>query len=235
MQPTPPCPAPARWWPTKASGLLLCWQFWLGVILLLLFLWVMLPSEIPKLPTSHLWEGFLRFGNFSFTTPSPGWVSVPNSHVSLFVFYILSYLLSKRMGCLSGCLVSSASIQKFFCGNCSAFKRILDEFVGEKVVSLSYSPAIGTEPFSSIFAWRIPWTEESSGLQSIGLQRVGHNWSDLACPHTCVICYLDFIFYFFHSFKTRLIWFMLLNLLLTILYCLNWNTFFLILIMLKSD
>ena len=27
---------------------------------------------------------------------------------------------------------------------------------------------------SSIFAWRIPWAEEPGGLQSIGLQRVGH-------------------------------------------------------------
>ena len=27
---------------------------------------------------------------------------------------------------------------------------------------------------SSIPAWRIPWTEELSGLQSMGLQRVGH-------------------------------------------------------------
>ena len=27
---------------------------------------------------------------------------------------------------------------------------------------------------SSIPAWRIPWTEEPGGLQSIGLQRVGH-------------------------------------------------------------
>ena len=26
---------------------------------------------------------------------------------------------------------------------------------------------------SSILAWRIPWTEESVGLQSIGSQRVG--------------------------------------------------------------
>ena len=25
----------------------------------------------------------------------------------------------------------------------------------------------------SIFAWRIPWTEEPGGLQSVGLQRVG--------------------------------------------------------------
>ena len=29
---------------------------------------------------------------------------------------------------------------------------------------------------SSIFAWRIPWTEEPGRLRSMGLQRVGHNW-----------------------------------------------------------
>ena len=28
---------------------------------------------------------------------------------------------------------------------------------------------------SSILAWRTPWREEPSGLQSMGLQRVGHN------------------------------------------------------------
>ena len=28
---------------------------------------------------------------------------------------------------------------------------------------------------SSILAWRIPWTEESGGLQSVGSQRVRHN------------------------------------------------------------
>ena len=28
---------------------------------------------------------------------------------------------------------------------------------------------------SSILAWRIPWTEEPSGPQSMGLQRVGHD------------------------------------------------------------
>ena len=28
---------------------------------------------------------------------------------------------------------------------------------------------------SSILAWTIPWTEEPGGLQSMGLQRVGHN------------------------------------------------------------
>ena len=29
--------------------------------------------------------------------------------------------------------------------------------------------------YSSILAWRIPWTEEPGRLQSMGSQRVGHN------------------------------------------------------------
>ena len=103
----------------------------------------MLPSEIPKLPTHPSVRGFPAVWKLSsFMTPSPGWVSIPNSFVSLFLFYILSSLLSKGMGCLSECLVSSTSIQKLFCGSCSAFKLTFDEFVGKKVVFLSYSSAI---------------------------------------------------------------------------------------------
>ena len=33
---------------------------------------------------------------------------------------------------------------------------------------------------SSVLAWRIPGTAEPSGLLSMGLHRVGHDWSDLA-------------------------------------------------------
>ena len=33
----------------------------------------------------------------------------------------------------------------------------------------------GMEMHSSILAWRIPWTEESGGLQSTGSQRVVHD------------------------------------------------------------
>ena len=32
----------------------------------------------------------------------------------------------------------------------------------------------GTATHSSVLAWRIPWTEEPGGLQSVGLQRVGY-------------------------------------------------------------
>ena len=28
---------------------------------------------------------------------------------------------------------------------------------------------------ASLLAWRVPWTEELGGLQSMGLQRVGHD------------------------------------------------------------
>ena len=33
----------------------------------------------------------------------------------------------------------------------------------------------GMATHSNILAWRIPWTEEARGLQSMGLQRAGHN------------------------------------------------------------
>ena len=32
-------------------------------------------------------------------------------------------------------------------------------------------------PHSSTLAWKIPWTEEPGGLQSMGLRRVGHGWA----------------------------------------------------------
>ena len=34
----------------------------------------------------------------------------------------------------------------------------------------------GMATHSSVLAWRIPWTEEPGGLQSMGSQRVRHNW-----------------------------------------------------------
>ena len=34
--------------------------------------------------------------------------------------------------------------------------------------------------YSSTLAWKIPWTEEPGRLQSMGLHRVRHDWSDLA-------------------------------------------------------
>ena len=38
----------------------------------------------------------------------------------------------------------------------------------------------------SFLAWRILWTEEPGGVKSLVLQRVGHNWSDIA--HSEELC-----------------------------------------------
>ena len=105
------------------------------------------PPRFKNFPQTHQCEGFLVFGNFLYyMTPFPGRVFIPNSFVCLFIFYILFYLPSKTMGCFSGHLMSSASDQKLFCGVCSAFKCSFDKFVGEKVVSQSYSSAILAPP-----------------------------------------------------------------------------------------
>ena len=46
-----------------------------------------------------------------------------------------------------------------------------------RVQSLSREDSLekGMATHSSILAWRIPWTEKPGRLQSIGLQRVGHD------------------------------------------------------------
>ena len=67
----------------------------------------------------------------------------------------------------------------------------------------------GKATHSSILAWRIPWTEESGALQSMGSQRIRHGWSDRACTHTqfillnsnsavavSVTCFLKLIIHF---------------------------------------
>ena len=48
----------------------------------------------------------------------------------------------------------------------------LDTFI---IVLYSVVLEKGMTTHSSILVWRTPWTEEPGGLQTIGLQRVGHN------------------------------------------------------------
>ena len=43
------------------------------------------------------------------------------------------------------------------------------------IVQLSHPLEKGMAIHSSILAWRVPWTEEPDGLQSLGSQRVGHD------------------------------------------------------------
>ena len=127
------------------------------------------------------------FGNFSlFKTPFPGRNSVPPSFVSFFCLLYFFLPPFEELGCFSGCLISSAGIQKLFCRIYSMFKCSFDEFVGEKVFSPSYSSAILAPPYSSILAWEIKWTEEPGGLQSMGSQ-VGHDLATKPPPNVRII------------------------------------------------
>ena len=47
------------------------------------------------------------------------------------------------------------------------------------VQSLAWEDSLekGMATHSGIVAWRIPWTEEPGGVQSMGSQRVRHNWA----------------------------------------------------------
>ena len=107
---------------------------------------VRLPSEIQNLPRPTSARVSWCLETSSIKAPFQRRISIPSSFVSLFIFYILSYLLSKTVGCFSGHLMSSASDQKLFCEVCSAFNCSFNEFVGEKVVSPSYSSTILAPP-----------------------------------------------------------------------------------------
>ena len=58
-------------------------------------------------------------------------------------------------------------------------------FSGKESLCQCRVPSLGQEDpleeematHSSILAWRIPWTEEPGGLQSMGLKRMRHGWA----------------------------------------------------------
>ena len=128
-----------------------CWACNLLVLIISLFFpscYVAL-SVFPRLATDSagrvfpgVWKPlFLRFPSRDGIL-FPGQSSLPTSFVSFFMFCIFSYVFLKTMVCFSGCLMSSASLQKLFCGVFSALKCSFEEFVREKVVFPSYSSAI---------------------------------------------------------------------------------------------
>ena len=110
---------------------------------------VMLFSEFPKLPTDPNCKV-----SYGVEISPPSWLPPPDRSPSLNTLsFFLSFIFcpasfQKDWVGFLGNLVSSASIQKLFCGSCSTFRwcvritHIFDVFVGEKVASPSYSSAI---------------------------------------------------------------------------------------------
>ena len=107
--------------------------------------------------------------------------------VWLYVYLSTSTTTSFLMASL--CMVHSFHIQ-FICNFGSEFCPWRASLVAQRLKRL---PAIletqvwslsGEDPLekeistqSSIFAWKVPWTEEPGGLQSRGSQTVGYDWA----------------------------------------------------------
>ena len=62
---------------------------------------------------------------------------------------------------------------------CLVLDRVTKECVSELIFRLNYGgwAEKAMAPHSSTLAWKIPWTEEPGGLQSMGSRRVGHGWA----------------------------------------------------------
>ena len=91
---------------------------------------IVLLSEVPKLPTNPPVKGFPIVWRILFQNSLPGTGPCPVILCLPFCLYLLSYLISRRLACLSGSLGSSARRWPF------------DVFVRKKVASPSYSSAI---------------------------------------------------------------------------------------------
>ena len=110
--------------------------------------------------------GFFRREYWSGSSGPRGWTPVP------------------CVSCLTGGFFTTEPPGKFYHfsfpggldGNESAFNA------GDLglILGLGRSTWVGNDcalRFSSVLAWRIPWTQEPGRLQSMGSQRVRHNWA----------------------------------------------------------
>ena len=88
---------------------------------------------------------------------------------------------------ISSPVVPFSSLQSFLASRSFPTSRLFASGGQSIGVSASASvfPMKEMATHSSTLAWEIPWTEEPGGLQSMLLQRVGHDW--VIHSHTCFI------------------------------------------------
>ena len=129
-------------------------------------------------PTNSWWRSFYtdintkRRQRLAYTLGEEEWR--PNSGLVcryLLNAGILTFLCPKERKTLHSCPLQIPRIALFFSVSGMRLLR------GIKVWSGNGNPL-------QYSCWSVPWTEEPGGLQSLGWQRVGHDWRDLAC--TCM-------------------------------------------------
>ena len=152
MQPVPPCPAPTCQWWMQASALLLCqgsYHWACNLWVLIIYFSSLLCCPLCFQGSAKIWiEKVSWCLETSLFLRLPSRDGTPSLPLSSLFFCLLYFFLPpfEDLGCFSGCLMSSAGIQKLFCGIYSMFKCSFDEFVGEKMFSPSYSSTILAPP-----------------------------------------------------------------------------------------
>ena len=63
----------------------------------------------------------------------------------------------------------------------------------------------GKATSSSILAWRIPWTEEPGGLQSMRSQRVGHGWATFTHSSCILFCWNFWVNFLLLLYERRIL------------------------------
>ena len=103
------------------------------------------------------WKELEKEGNHIFNSKYPDWICEDRHSKKLFLIQSLWYLVLCHLGQVSNCIVSILLPLKW----------------GE----MCLTPEKAMAPHSSTLAWKIPWMEEPGRLQSMGSQRVGHDWA----------------------------------------------------------
>ena len=124
------------------------------------------------------------------THEAPSWPSLvnPNAHqedcavVGIMGIYLASSIVTYREG--NGTPLQHSCLENPMDGGawCAAVQGVAKGRTQLSIFTFTFHfHALEKEmaTHSSVLAWKIPWTEEPGGLQSMGWQRVGHDWSDL--------------------------------------------------------
>ena len=124
---------------------------------------LLLPSVFPRISVFSnelaLHIRWPKYCNFSFSiSPSNEYSGLISLRIDWFEFLAVQETLNSLLQHYN----SKVSIPQF-----SAFFMVQLSHPSEKTMA----------PYSSTLAWKIPWTEELGGLQSMGLLRVGHDWA----------------------------------------------------------
>ena len=149
------------------------WSYWARTHVMVL------PRQWPKQRTATIWAKDLQMSVYviwRLSFPFPILLLNTSCTRKITIFQ----RESKQLACLAFAVVVILSC--YLLNRTLCCRKGLPQWLSLWVQSLGWEDALeeGVATHSSVLSWRIPWTEEPGRLQCIGLQRVRHDWSDLA-------------------------------------------------------